>query len=104
MMFFNNPKVRQFLLREKEVYTLRKKKRREGRDSLVMGRLFKTKKIGTGHISLVKQINGLTPTKIKPYVKKSGFKRSEDWFEALKTFTQGNVPKTVYLYRISLIR
>lgn len=102
MMFFNHPKVRQFLLQRKEVYTLREKKRHEGRDSLVVGRLFKTKKIGFGQISMVKKITKISPKKLKPYVKKSGLKNSKEWIDALKTFCKGKVPRTMYLYNVQL--
>jgi hypothetical protein len=51
----------------------------------------------------VEEINELTPEKLKPYVRKSGLKSSNEWLEALRKFTKDKAPKSVYLYRVDLI-
>ena len=103
MMFFNHPEVRGFLTKHGEVYTLRAKERREGRDILVCGSYFRNKRLGSGEIRLVKKTARLTPAVVRPYVRKSGLASSKAWIEAFKTFCKGKLPSVACLYHVRLL-
>jgi hypothetical protein len=104
MMYFNNPQVRRHLLETGRVYTLRANRRRkEGPDVLVTGPRFKALRIGSGLVACVKEIRGLRPASLAPYVRGSGMPDSKSWIAAFKTFVKGPLPSSVYVYHVQLL-
>jgi hypothetical protein len=104
-MFFNNPWVRRHLLATGRVYTLRaKRRRREGAELLVTGSLYHAQRLGTGLVACVKELEGLTPRALAPYVRGSGMESGAEWIRAFLGFVRGRPPSVVYLYHVQLLR
>ena len=80
MIFFNKEPVREFLLKNGLVYTLRKPRKRIGNDIAVYGSFYKNAKIADVTIELV--MENLTSAKqLKPYVSESGLEDSQEWLK-----------------------
>ena len=93
-MWFKHVQAREFLFKRGEVFTLRPKKRkREGRDPIAVGPQRGWTNLGTADIRFVKKIWPLTPTALRPYVRKSGLASGRDWIEAFFDLNQKRKPK-----------
>lgn len=90
VMWFNVKEAREFLLKEKFVYTLRPKKRREGRDMLSWEGFGKK---GIGMVKFVKEI--VDDGELEKFVKWSGFESVRAWRE--------KAGDSKFLYRVDLL-
>lgn len=100
MIFFNVQQVREFLLKNGFVYTLRKS-RRIGNDLAVYGSYYKQTKIGKCKIQLEATYPiGSEIDLSSEHVKYSSFKSAEEWFNLAKKLCKGELP---YLYKVTLI-
>jgi hypothetical protein len=79
VMWFNVPEAREYLLQYGEVYTLRPKKRREGKEVLSYGGFGKK---GEVNVKFVKEI--LDWNELNRYVDKSGFRTVDEWVRKAK--------------------
>jgi len=70
MIWFKVKPVREFLIINGEVYTLRKKRFRIGNDVAVYGSMYKQKRIGKVNIEVVGKITRVE--ELLPYVRESG--------------------------------
>jgi len=77
MMFFNVEAVREFLLKNGYVYTIRRNNRRVGKDIAVYGSYSKNTKMGNVDIKLVLE-NLTSAEQLKPYINESGLENAED--------------------------
>lgn len=105
-MFFNHPIVRDFLIANREVFTLRAKRRREGRERLVYGALFRNTHIGSGMVTLVSLQNVLLAPRVlcPSRVAKSGFATRAQWLDAFMGINKNQVPTQAYLYHVTLVQ
>ena len=92
VIWFNNDKAREHLLKFGFVYTLRPKKRRVGVEPLFWK---KQKKRGTVSVGYVGNIEKLEHIFTYSAQKMSGFSSLTEWFEAAKW--------SKYLYRVVLL-
>ena len=77
-IYFNITEARNHLLKNKVVYTLRKRKRRYlGKCQILKGSFRNSELIGNGRVSFIKSINN--NDELLPYVKQSGFEKLKDW-------------------------
>ena len=97
VMFFNIKSVREFLINNGYVFTLRKKRFRIGRDMAVYGNYYIQTKIGNINIEKLEQI--ASPNQLSSYINESGLKDIEKWF-GLATKLSG---QKLYLYKVTLI-
>lgn len=109
VMFFNVQDVKEFLLEEGYVYTLRKKRFRIGNDIAVVGSYYKHKKIARIHIEFIKSIHsflelvffvaesGLVPKDIADNRKGVA---SLKWFDLAKKMSK---TYPLYLYKVKVI-
>lgn len=72
VMFFNVTSVREYLVKNGHVYTLRKPRKRVGNDIAVYGSRFKHKTIGPIEINQVKPSRIIRATELVPYVEETG--------------------------------
>ena len=79
MIFFNVKEVKNFLLKNGEVYTTRKPSRKIGVDIAVEGSYTHPKILGLVDIKFVELIT--SPEQLTPYVDKSGISSIFLWFE-----------------------
>jgi len=99
-MFFNVESVRNFLIDNGYVFTLRKKRFRIGNDIAVHGSYFKQNRIGKILIETVIRRPIQRPAILTSYFGASGLKSSpEEWFK-LATKLSG---QNLYLYKVTLI-
>ena len=77
-IFFNVPEARDHLLKTKQVYTLRRKRKSTGVTMAREGNLFKFKELGKVNIDFVKQISG--KNELSEYVSRSGFSSIDAWY------------------------
>lgn len=117
VMFFNIKDVRNFLIKNGMVYTLRKKRFRIGNDVAIYGTPFKQKRIGEVYIQPIEKITH--SEQLIPYVAESGLLKpvvntglwnpksrdeliarlkSRDWLELAKKLSGDEL----YLYKVSL--
>jgi hypothetical protein len=89
VIWFNVKKAREFLLKFGYVYTLRPKKRREGREPLFYGGFGKK---AMAWIIFIKKIEN--DKELEEYVKESGFETVEEWRREAKD--------SRYLYKVVL--
>ena len=93
-IYFNITKARNYLLKNKVVYTLKERKRRYlGKSQIRKGSFIIFEEIGWGIVSYVKTINN--DNELLPYVNQSGFQEVEDW--------RKKAGKSKYLYKVELI-
>lgn len=97
MIFFNLKIVRDFLLNNGIVYTLRRK-RRTGKDTVLVGSYYKHKKLAKVNITYVTQIS--SPDELKPYYRLSGFDSPESWFEIASKLHKNELPLHLYLVEV----
>jgi len=109
IMFFNVKKVREFLLKEGYIYTLRKKRKRVGEDVAVKGNYYKQDWLAWIHIEFIKSIHsflelvffvaesGLAPKNIVD--SKKGM-ASLKWFDLAKKMSK---TYPLYLYKVRVI-
>jgi len=99
VIFFNVKEVREFLIKNGLVYTLRKKRFRVGNDTAVYGSRFKQKKIGKVFIELI-PIGKITNSEtLVVFFDYSGLNSSaSSWFELGKQLSGDNL----YLYRVTM--
>lgn len=93
-MFFNVEEAREFLKKYSVVFTLRPKRRREGRDLAVYGSYYKWTRIGAVDVKFVDVITD--PKQLEGYVEQSGFETVEDW-------TAKAHPGAKFLFKVSLL-
>ena len=113
VLFFNVKLVREYLLENGEVYTLRKLRKRIGNDVAVTGSYYKQNKIATINIELVGKIakwselikyvmkSGLFPkTKnvVHLFLSKAFQEKSKEWWNLAKKLSG----KELYLYRVTI--
>jgi hypothetical protein len=79
VMWFNVSESREYLLKHGQVYTLRPKKRREGKEILSYGGFGKK---GEVNVKFVKEI--LDWNELNRYVDKSGFRTVDEWVRKAK--------------------
>jgi hypothetical protein len=79
VIWFNVKKARDFLLKNGYVYTLRPRKRREGKDVLMYGGFGKK---GYVNVKFVKEI--LDWDELNRYVYESGFRNVDEWVREAK--------------------
>ena len=89
VIWFNVKKAREFLLKNGYVYTLRPKKRREGREPLFYGGFGKK---AMAYVIFIGKIEN--DKELEEYVKDSGFETVEEWRREAKD--------SKYLYKIVL--
>lgn len=100
LIFFNVPQVREFLLKNGFVYTLRKS-RRIGNDLAVYGSYFKQTKIGRCKVQLEATYPiGSEKDLSSEHVKYSSFKTAEEWYTLALKLYKGELP---YLYKVTLV-
>jgi hypothetical protein len=90
VIWFNVREAREHLLRNGHVYTLRPKRRREGKDVLMFGRFGKR---GTIYVRFVKEVK--SDSELQNYVGESGFKSVEEW--------RRKAGKSRFLYYVELV-
>ena len=90
VIWFNNNIARQFLLNNTFVYTLRPKKRREGKEPLFWHKFMKR---GNVFVKFMKEINNAN--ELIPFVNMSGFNNINDWYKEAKN--------SKFLYFVSLL-
>lgn len=113
VMFFNVKLVREFLLENGEVYTLRKQRKRIGRDTAITGDYYHQNKLAKINIELVGKIihwselikyvmkSGLFPkTKnmVHLFLSKAFQEKSKEWFELAKKLSG----EELYLYYVTV--
>ena len=82
-IYFNITETRNYLIKNKIVYTLREKKRKRlGKTEIRNGSFINFEKIGKGRVSYVGVINN--SVELLSYVNQSGFKNVEDWLKKVK--------------------
>jgi len=91
VLWMNVEEARRFLLENGFVYTLRPKKRREGRDMLSYEGFGKK---GMVMVKLVMEVEN--DTDLKAFVDKSGFRSVEEW--------RGKAKDSKILYRVDLLK
>lgn len=104
-MYFNVDKVREFLLENGIVYTLRRKRKRVGYDYAFHGSYYKKVKLARIEIDEIKRIKSWID--LIPYVGRSGLMHlaegpilcAEKWFELAKKLSGDNL----YLYRVTVL-
>jgi hypothetical protein len=79
VIWFNVPEAREYLLKHGEVYTLRRKERREGKEVLMYGGFGKK---GEVNVKFVREI--LDWNELNRYVDKSGFRTVDEWIRKAK--------------------
>ncbi len=79
MMFFNVPEARIHLLEKGEVYTVRPKDRRTGKETAVRSNHREKVLLGKVSVEFVKRI--ACSEDLVPYLEKSGFQNVYDWWE-----------------------
>jgi hypothetical protein len=93
-IYFNITEPRNYLFKNKIVYTLREKRRRHlGKLQIRQGSYRKPKLLGYGRVSFVKLVNN--DKDLLPYVKQSGFDSVERWSKKLRS--------SMFLYKVELI-
>ena len=93
-IYFNITEARDYLFKNKIVYTLKDRRRRHlDKIQIRSGSYRKHKILGYGKISFIKSIN--SDNELLPYVKQSGFDNIEDWRK------KAGVGK--HLYKVELI-
>ncbi len=111
VLIFKSQKALNFLLENGEVYTLRPKIRKEGRDWITNkrgGRKIadaEVKLIGvcaTTNRRLVVEIDTGSIKSLEDYVEKSGFSSVEEWFAEGNKIYKGKIPNRLYLYYVKL--
>lgn len=105
MIYFNNYRVRKYLINNKFVFTVRENQVLQGKHDLVFhcknrGRV----KFGIGEC---KRIDRLTPNTIRyrldDYVQYSGFSTALNWMYAILTINEWkSIKVNMHLYRIEL--
>lgn len=98
VIMFKNERVREFLRRKRVVYTLRPKRRKEGKDWANSG--WGTKKFAEVEITFIKKITKENVSELEKYVDYSGFKSVEEWLEEARKLN-GDFP--YYLYKVRAI-
>ncbi|MFX0089937.1 MAG: hypothetical protein ACFFA1_08730 [Promethearchaeota archaeon] len=89
MIWLNISDASEFLFRNRTVYTLHPKQRREGHGALFWDR---PKKRGLGIVRFIEEISNLS--ELVPFVPYSGFKTLKEWLEGSKGYK--------YLYKLIL--
>ncbi len=114
MMLFKSEKALNFLLENGEVYTLRPRRRREGKDWIKIGRI----KLADIEVKLVGEVfsgwygyfwvrpvdNKRTILPLGNFVQKSGFRTVREWLEEVKRLNGGKVPDRLFLYHVRLLK
>jgi len=93
VVFFNVLETRTRLIEKGLVYTLRPKKRREGKDIAVHGSYYDHKTIGKVEIEFIREI--FVPMDLLRYVDNSGFKTVVDW--------QTKAKGSIYLFKVMMV-
>jgi len=117
VMIFKSKKALNFLLTHGEVYTLRPKRRKEGRDWITDRR--GGKKIANVEVELVafidleknyaetyRYINTIfncAKDLLGNYVEKSGFQSVGEWLSEGRRIYKGSLPNQPYLYHVRLV-
>ena len=96
---FQNEKVRKFLIEHGEVFTFRKKERKNiGYDWMNEGRgkpkLFNVNIEYAGFKTSIWELD--------PYLELSGFDTLEEWWDTLRELNNGKLPFTGHLYHVEL--
>ena len=93
-IYFNITKARDYLFKNKVVYTLRESRRRHlGKLQIRCGSYRQSKVLGYAKVSFVKSINN--DSELIPFIKQSGFDNMEDW--------RKKVGVSKHLYKVELI-
>ena len=98
MIFFNIKQVKDFLLKNGEVYTTRKPSRKTGVDLAVEGSYTHPKILGLVDIKFVELIT--QPEQLALYVNKSGLQSPFVWFEKAQELHK---LKTLGLFHVKLL-
>ena len=98
MIFFNVSQAKNYLLKNGEIYTLRKPSRKIGVDTAVEGSYTHPKILGLVDIKFVELIT--QPDQLALYVNKSGIRSSFEWFEKAQELHK---LKTLGLFHVKLL-
>ena len=90
VIWFNVREAREHLLKRGHVYTLRPKRRREGKDVLMFGKFGKR---GTVYVKFVKEVKD--DSELEEYVGESGFGSVGEW--------RKKAGKSRFLYYVELL-
>jgi len=90
VIWFNVKEARDYLLKHGLVYTLRPKKRREGKDILCYGGLGKK---GVVYVEFIKEI--ADDGELEEYVKSSGLESAREW--------RAKAKGSRHLYKVTLL-
>jgi len=97
MIFFNVNNVKNCLIKNGEVYTLRKK-RRDGLDIAVTGNRYKWNKLGKVDIIFVKEIKSFVD--LIDYLPLSGMPHAKYWY---KLASKLHKSKDLFLYNVKFL-
>jgi len=114
MMLFKSEKALSFLLENGEVYTLRPRRRKEGKDWIKVGRV----KLADIEVRLIGEVflgwygyfwvrpveNRNTIMPLGQFVQKSGFRTVGEWLEEVKRLNGGKIPDKLFLYYVKLLK
>ena len=90
VIFFNNPKARNYLLQHRKVYTLRPHKRkRTGSEIAVVGSYTNWRPLAKVEVRFIKEIR--SPEELKHYVDETGFLNAYEWWR------EANYSRFLYL-------
>jgi len=100
-IYFNVPRVCQYLQAHRVVYTLRRE-RSTGVTKARVGSYFKYDVIGTVRVVFVARFTNLSPDSIRIYTPQSSFKTPEEWLDAAHQLKNG-LNDVDCLYRVEMV-
>ena len=101
VIFFNVKEARDYLLKHRFVYTLRKE-RAAGLAEARTGSYYKFKSLGPVKVIFVTRFTSLEPSKLRLYEMHSGFLSAEKWLDAAHQLKNG-LNDVDCLYRVEMV-